>query len=415
MATSLFRQEALEHHREKLWGDVALPSSLPLAVLTGFVVSSIVAIAVFLWAGTYARKETVPGFLVPKLGVAKVTPPRAGTIIAVHVAEGDIVEEGQKLLSVRVEQATDGGENVDSSIIESMHRQRAALLEQIDLEQSKVGQEEARLTDKIVALEAERSALGAELATQKARTAVALEQVAAVREIVAKGFFSVVEFKRRQDNHLSQEQNESSLVRQLASKDGELVQTRHARQQLPLVAAERIAAFRASIAEIEAKLTEADGRRAYRLSAPIAGRVSSLQAVVGKLAEPSIPQLAIVPAGDFLAAELLVPARAIGFVAPGQTVRIGYDAFPFQRFGLHEGIVETVSHTLLKPDEVVGPVTLKEPSYRVTVRPRDQAITAYGQEIALQADMQLRADILFDRRSFAEWLFDPILSSRTRM
>jgi membrane fusion protein len=39
---------------------------------------------------------------------------------------------------------------------------------------------------------------------------------------------------------------------------------------------------------------------------------------------------------------------------------------------------------------------------------------AYGQRIPLQADMQLSASIIFDRRSFIAWLFDPLISARDR-
>ena len=70
---------------------------------------------------------------------------------------------------------------------------------------------------------------------------------------------------------------------------------------------------------------------------------------------------------------------------------------------------------MLRPEQLnaaVQPPT--EPSYRVRVALRTQAMVAYGKAVPLQADMQLRADIIFDRRSFAQWLLDPLLSSRGR-
>ena len=51
----------------------------------------------------------------------------------------------------------------------------------------------------------------------------------------------------------------------------------------------------------------------------------------------------------------------------------------------------------------------------MTARLERQTITAYGNEVALRPDMTLRADIVFDRRSLIEWLFDPLLSARGRM
>jgi membrane fusion protein len=116
-----------------------------------------------------------------------------------------------------------------------------------------------------------------------------------------------------------------------------------------------------------------------------------------------------------LEASLLVPARAIGFVTRGQSVRVAFDPFPFQRFGFYDGIVASVSDTLLKPNEAAGPMTPKEPSYRITVRLGRQTVTAYGSEIPLRPDMPLKASIVFDRRSLAAWLFDPLFSARGRL
>ncbi|MFC7538478.1 HlyD family efflux transporter periplasmic adaptor subunit [Siccirubricoccus deserti] len=78
----------------------------------------------------------------------------------------------------------------------------------------------------------------------------------------------------------------------------------------------------------EQRTAEVNGRRAYIIRAPISGRVSSLQASVGQLADPRRLQLQIVPGESALQAELFIPARAIGFVELGQRVRILYDAFP---------------------------------------------------------------------------------------
>jgi membrane fusion protein len=172
--------------------------------------------------------------------------------------------------------------------------------------------------------------------------------------------------------------------------------------------------LRASAAELDGRLAETAGRHAYLVRAPVAGRISALQARIGLAADPAIPLLAIVPTGDELTAELMVPARAIGFVEPGQAVRLAYEAFPYQRYGLHAGRVTTVSHNLLRPAELVSPVSTSEPSYRVTVALDRQTVEAFGRSFPLGADMTLKADIVFDRRSLFEWMFEPVFSLRGR-
>ena len=66
--------------------------------------------------------------------------------------------------------------------------------------------------------------------------------------------------------------------------------------------------------------------------------------------------MTLLPDGASLLAELFVPSRAIGFVEPGQRVRLMVDAFPYQRFGTLGGRVETVSQAVLSPNEVIGKV-----------------------------------------------------------
>ncbi len=410
----LFRAEAVAFQRDPLRAAEAAPVPPGAAALTWLMAALVVAAAAFLATGSYARKETVSGFLAPSVGVSKVFPPRGGLVVAVDVAEGQLVEAGAPLLTVRVGQTDGTGSDVDGAVLQALARQRAALVEQIGLERDKSAAEASRLRDRADGLGREIAALQAQLASQHARTLVAEEQVTAVRDLVEKGYISVVEYKRRQDNFLAQRQNEAALAGQIAAKQGEASQEAHALAELPDQLAARLSALRGSVADLEGRLAETAGRHAYQLRAPVAGRVSALQARVGLVADPAIPQLAIVPAGSALEAQLLVPARAIGFVSPGQAVRLAYAAFPYQRFGLHGGRVLTVSGTLLRPAELVGPVAAGDPSYRVTVALDRQSVEAFGRSFPLGPDMTLKADIVFDRRSLLDWVLDPLLSLRGR-
>jgi membrane fusion protein len=414
MSTALFRQEAIDHQRFRIWGEVALALPRSYALVTGFIALSVFAMALFVATHSYARKEHAAGFLVPIEGIARISPPRDGTIIAVYVGEGQHVERGAPLLTVTDAETSDRGENIDDAKTDRLREQSDRLKDQIRLEHEKSHAEEQRLQSQIAGASDEIAALMRQQAIQRERVEIAHQQLVGAVELANKGYLSKVEMRRRQDAHLAEIQNETSLAKELTAKQTELSQLLNALQQLPIATAQRIAQLEASIAELEVRLKEVEGRRGYLLSAPIAGRVSALQAWVGKLAEPKMPALSIVPDGDVLEAELLVPARAIGFVSSGQTVHISYDTFPFQQFGFARGSVRTVSRTLLKPDEMVGPMLLREPSYRVAVALERQTIRAYGAELPLEPDLQLEADILFDRRTLLAWILDPLLSAWER-
>jgi membrane fusion protein len=414
MSAQLFRQEAIDHQRFRIWGEVTLGVPRSYALVTGFIAFSVFAMAFFVGTHSYARKEHAAGFLVPTEGIARVSPPRNGTIIAVHVSEGHHVERGAPLLTVSDAETSDRGENIDDAKADRFREQHDRLKDQIRLEWQKSNAEEQRLQSLSEGTSSEIAALARQQSIQCERVEIARRQLADAVELASKGYLSKVEMRRRQDAHLAEIQSESALAKELVGKQTELSQQQNQLKQLPIAAAQRVAQLEASIAELEVHLKEIERRRGYQVSAPIAGRVSALQAWVGKLAEPKMPAMSIVPDGDVLEAELLVPARAIGFVSSGQTVHISYDTFPFQQFGFARGRVRTVSRTLLKPDEIVGPILLREPSYRVAVALEQQTIRAYGAELPLEPDMELEADILFDRRTLLAWILDPLLSAWER-
>jgi membrane fusion protein len=220
------------------------------------------------------------------------------------------------------------------------------------------------------------------------------------------------EFKRRQLAALEQKQNLDALNQQLAERRNQLTQNRYSLEQLPTVMGDKIQTLHGQLAAAEQRMAEINGRRAYVLRAPAAGRVSTMQATVGQFADPRRLQMEVVPSDRVLEAQLFVPARAIGFVTTGQPVRILYDAFPYQQFGTYHGRITNVSQTILNANDASGPIGLKEPAYRVTATLDRQDIDASGKKVSLQADMLLRADIILEKRSLMNWFLDPLLSVR---
>ncbi len=411
----LFRPQAIQNRQGRVSAGTTMRRPVSLAIFTSVFVMAVVAIGVFLGTQTYARKATASGYLTPLHGVVRVMPPRAGTILSVAVAEGDMVQEGDPLFQVAAGRLSASGTDIDANVRRALMQQRDLQLAQVTLEEATARSETQRLRERISRLQEECDSLNQQLTVQHARAALADEQAAVSRDLATQGYVSRVEQRRREDARLGQTQAMDTLHQQIAAKEGELVELRYALAQLPGRTADRAAALHVSAAEIDNRLADEEGQRAYSVVAPTSGRVSALQASAGNAADPTRPLLSIVPEGERFQAVLFVPERAIGFVGVGQEVRLSLDAFPFQRFGAVGGTITNISRTLLRPEQLsaaVQPPT--EPTYRVTVALHSQAITAYGQSIPLQADMQLHADIIFDRRSFMQWLLDPVLSARGR-
>jgi membrane fusion protein len=98
-------------------------------------------------------------------------------------------------------------------------------------------------------------------------------------------------------------------------------------------------------------------------------------------------------------------------------VLLRYHAYPYQKFGHHEGVVTNVSRAAVSPGELpsqlAGLTSLygaNEPVYRLTAGLASQTITAYGQPMPLQPGMQLEADVIIEKRRLIEWVLDPLFT-----
>jgi membrane fusion protein len=250
MSTSLFRQEAIDHQRFRIWGEVAIGLPNSFGLVTTFIALSVLAMALFVATHNYARKEHAVGFLVASEGIARITPPRDGTIAAVHVREGQHVERGAPLLTVTGAETSDRGENIDEAKLDRLREHRDHLKDQIGLERQKSDAEEQRLQSQIGSARDEIAALVRQLTFQGERIEIARQELMGAIELAEKGYLSKVEMRRRQDAHLAEKQSASSLAKELAGKQAALSQLQNALQQLPITTAQRISQLEASIAEL---------------------------------------------------------------------------------------------------------------------------------------------------------------------
>lgn len=409
----LFRQEVIEFQQQnRQWGRVVPLQPLSTRVMVWFITLCVSAVIAFMFFAQYARKETVSGYLAPAAGTARIFAPQQGIVSAVHVEQGQFVEEGQPLLSVTTEQIAANGDDVNVTILATLERQKAWLLRQMAAEEQRAASERERLLAQIRNLEMELQQLAAQTALQRERVRVVERLVQAANTLAPRGLVSEIEARRREEALLEQRLSLNAVEQTVVARQGQLTEVRFTLDQLPMVSAEKIQELRNELSDAEQRIAEVNGRRAYVLRAPIAGRVSSLQVSVGQVADPRRLQLQILPGESALQAELFIPVRAIGFVEVGQEVRILYEAFPYQHYGTYRGRIVRLSQTIVTANDVAVPVTLEGPAYRAVVALERPDVDAYGRQVPLQPDMLLRADIILERRTLVDWILNPLLSAR---
>ena len=390
-------------------GRLQSSSAKALAWLLTIAVGSLI---VFICIAGYTRKETVGGYLAPALGTSNIFVPEQGTIAAVHVAQEQRVAKGDILITIDTSQITADGVDVNATILKSLSLQKTLLTNQVNEEERTTRAEHARLTAAITSGQAELAQLSAQMQIQQEQIDLAQRLVDTAEKMHAAGYMAAPELFSRREGLLQARQGLSALKQRHVARETELAETRSALEQMPTQSARRLQPLQSELAQIDQRSAEIGGRQSFSIRAPIDGRVANVQAKVGQIADPKKPQLDILPLDSPLQAVLFVPTRAIGFVRPGQKVRLLYEAFPFQRFGTYSGQVVSVSKTILSETEVAAPVQLREAAYKVIAALDRPDVDANGQKIPLQAGMLLRADILLERRELVRWLLDPILNVR---
>lgn len=101
MTKKIFRQEALDHkNSDSLGGEIALPHSVPLKFLILLLLLVLSLVPIFLAFGSYTDRKTVTGLILPANGLFRLLAPVEGYVDMINVAEGQVVAEGEPLLSI---------------------------------------------------------------------------------------------------------------------------------------------------------------------------------------------------------------------------------------------------------------------------------------------------------------------------
>jgi hemolysin D len=138
------------------------------------------------------------------------------------------------------------------------------------------------------------------------------------------------------------------------------------------------------------------------LTSPIDGTVTQLAVhTLGAVVRPADALLAIVPREEELLVEAMVLNKDIGFVQEGQRAEVKLEAFPFTRYGVVEGTVETVSRDSIEHEQLglVFPALVK----------LSQSYVSIGAErVDLAAGFAATAEIKTGRRRIIEFLLSPL-------
>jgi membrane fusion protein len=355
--------------------------------------------------------ETVssPFTLAPVRGTDAVRTPRSGEVVEAPVSEGESVTKGATIFVIQSRDVGDRFSELET--LENRLRNNAESLANARRKYEsgrRADEEEARRLD------ATRAHLARMLALRRDQLSVAREQLERSKKLADQGLTSWVEYT---DYKLKASQSALEL-QQLETEERDnaaaIEKLRHdaAARETEVRELERSIRETAASSSFRAKALSGDlagsAGSDFAVRAPCSGTVLRLEARrPGAVVREGDVVCEIACSGERLQAELTVPQAGLAQVRPGQPVKLLYDAFPYQRYGVQRGNVRWTSP---------ASVTVKDtPSFRVFVDLQDQAVRVNGQPRPLMAGMGGTARVVVGSRSLISYAFAPLRQLRENM
>lgn len=400
----------------------------------------------FIWAavGQLDIVAITEGKLVPQTYVKIVQPSEAGIVREILVNEGQHVQAGQVLMRMDTLPT-----EADTKSVEADYQRKRLQIRRIEAELSNLPfriepgdpPELAREVD--AQYQANRAARDAALAEERTRLIKAQEDLQAAIQVQEKLTAVLPHYQKQEQafDKLVKEGFAGSIMgsdkhRERLEKEQELKTQTHV-----------IASARASIAQSEKKLIQIDSdyrrqlhaelndtqsaydklsqelakqthkRDLLELRAPQDAIVKDLAThTIGTVVQPATVLVSLVPENETLRAEVWVSNDDIGFIHPGQKVKLKFAAYPFQKYGMAEG---TIAHVSADAADASGNTGNSGPAtdrngrpaplvYKALVDLQQTALRTENEVFPLTAGMQTNAEILLGTRSVLEYLLSPV-------
>ena len=411
----LFRDKALDRFRGSAWQPPLLSKPVSAWLLATFALIAAAAFLAFAATFEFARKEQVRGYLTPAGGWSRVSAKSFGVIRRRLANPGDEVRTGDVLLEISPGDGVQQALTVQDRMLEEIQGRRAALDERIRLIDREYEQETAllRLADESDRRELER--LEQEMELVEVRAATARQRYLDGLRLADSGALAQAETVRLEEEVQSRRLALSER-RRTADRLRAAVAANAARfARLEIERDLNAAAVRERAHALAMEESRIRGEGAHRVLAPRDGTVVSVRVDAGDGVRPGQALLDIVPPGGVLHGRLFVPSAAMGFVEPGQEVRVYLDAFPYERHGAQSARVSSISATALTQGDETVARTQAGAHYRVDVEFADGFTLSPVQEQALRPGMTVTADLVRDYGTLVDWIMEPLQGAARRL
>ena len=380
------------------------------------------------WYGQVDIVATAPFRLVPLGKVQNIQAPRSGEIQEIAIHSGDLIAEGQILFRLRsqetleefreLEQAEIAFKKAEFDLQQTLPQKRILAKETISALEHRVHVMQTAMqtywealgkhtkTSQPPDLEIEIQFRSAEVEHLKQRYEQnqklyekRLISLAALNEAKVRYLSALAELPARMAEINRYEVSLKDLKRQILEERLELERTRANFQN----------AY--DIAEIRLKQAKQAVNRSVDadidlILAPEPGIITQvLVNTPGQVVNKGQTLVTIAPASTPIVAEALILNKDVGLLSSGQKVKLKFEAFPFQDYGIQHGYLRQISPDAMGDD---GSGTV----FRGIIDLENTTILVHGEEKAFMFGMKGTAEIITDRQSILMLALNPLRQLR---
>lgn len=413
--SSLFRPEALANKRNKFSGAIIVQTPISAWFFAGIGLLFVAAIVLIVLFGTYSRRVTVKGQLVPAHGLTQVVSPASGTVLVRKVRLDEKVKAGQLIYTVSTERQTGDQPSIQARISNEAGSRQRSLTHELEKLYVLQGHELAAARQKVTNLERELATAEEQESMQLKRLNLAKTTLQRYKTIDGGAFFSASQVQQKEEEVLDQEIRLNATHREVLALQREHQTNRGELQALTLRHVAQVEQLKRGISNAGQELVESESKRNFAIVSPVNGTLVAAYLESGQAVDVSKSAASIIPEGAELVAQIYAPSKSVGMLKAGGRALIRYQSFPFEVYGTTHGTITSISRVALSSSDfnAVGGYTgdasnQGEPIYKVTIAIDKQHVMADGERIELRAGMLLDADLVLEKRHIYQWILAPI-------
>ncbi|OCQ51037.1 Colicin V secretion protein CvaA [Photorhabdus australis subsp. thailandensis] len=406
---SIFRSEAIEHRTHHWLGNPQVIMPVGASVWTIIALVIIVSLVVFMIIGTYTQKVRLMGEIIYEPAVARIEATGNGTIVRSFAVEGKEVRAGDVIFIVNMETQTEYG-RTSHEITSALKSQKTAIEREIMLKSEASDKESDFLTQRLKNKEAEIQELDNLITKSTEQVAWLFDKAQLFNKLVGKGIALEIDHIERRSDYYTASVQLAAYKREKVKLQGESLDIRARLATIHIGLETSRETLRRDIARLDQDLVSTEERRELYITSPIDGKLTGITGLVGKRIRSSQELASVVPTSGRPKVEIFSTSEVIGELREGQSVKLRFDAYPYQWFGQHDGIVTAISTT-----SVEGSLGIKDENnqqqkryFQVHIRPKSDGVLLAGNIHPLRPGMGVETDIFIRKRPIYEWILLPL-------